>query len=147
MPLGGSKKGESDSQTATLRRKQAIRQLSVLRTQIRGAVENALFKVRSSQSNANSYAKTTGLNQKLLNTELERLKAGKSSADEVLEAEQALFEAPNGGELENLVAVQRSWLELDVVMDNRSQNRGPLTIFQSLCMYNDDMHVLSNVYR
>lgn len=123
VPLGGGKKGKSDIQTATLRRKQAIRQLSVLRTQMRGAVENALFKVRSAQSNAISFAKTTGLNQKLLDTELERLKAGKSSADKVLEAEQALFEARNA-ELENLVTVQRSLLELDVVMGTVLEKRG-----------------------
>ncbi|NCF86055.1 MAG: TolC family protein, partial [Verrucomicrobiaceae bacterium] len=115
VPLGGGKKGKSDIHTASLRRKQAIRQLSVLRTQMRGAVENALFKVRSAQSNAVSFAKTTGLNEKLLDTELERLKAGKSSAGKILEAEQALFEARNS-ELENLVGVQRSLLEMDVVM-------------------------------
>jgi len=90
---------------------------------MRGAVENALFKVRSAQSNAISFAKTTGLNQKLLDTELERLKAGKSSADKVLEAEQALFEARNA-ELENLVTVQRSLLELDVVMGTVLEKRG-----------------------
>lgn len=123
VPLGGGKKGKSDIHTASLRRKQAIRQLSVLRTQMRGAVENALFKVRSAQSNAVSFAKTTGLNEKLLDTELERLKAGKSSAGKILEAEQALFEARNS-ELENLVGVQRSLLEMDVVMGTVLEKRG-----------------------
>ena len=123
MPLGGGKKGKSDLRTADLRRKQAIRQLSVLRSQMRGAVENALFKVRAARKNGVSLSETTGLNEKLLQTELERLKAGKSSADKILEAEQSLFEA-RVTELENLVNTQRALLELDVVMGVVLDKRG-----------------------
>ncbi len=123
VPIGGGRKAKSDLKIAELRRRQAIRQLGLLRTQLRGAVENALLKVRATKANMTSLAETTNLNQKLLHTEMERLDTGKSSTGNVLEAEDALFEARNL-ELQNLTELQQALLELDILMGVVLEKRG-----------------------
>lgn len=123
IPLGGGTKGKSDLETARLRRAQAIRQLGALRSQMRAAVENAIFKVRSGHANVASFSESRKLTETLLDTELEKVDAGTSSPGKVLEAEQAVFEARNV-ELENRLALQRALLELDVVMGVVLEKRG-----------------------
>lgn len=114
IPLAGDIKGRNDLAAARLREKQALIGLQEIRTQIVGALDNALHKITSSRDGAHSYEKLVSFNRNLLETALARLEVGKTESRKVLDIEADLFEARNSM-TEALVLYQRAVLELELV--------------------------------
>lgn len=123
LPLGGGKSAKSHFTTAKLRERQAKIQLNQLQTELRGAVHNGLQKVLSTWKNVESYQRAVSVNHELLNAELEKLKLGKASNQDTLEAEEELAKSRNL-ELSNLILHKRAHLELEVLMGVVLINRG-----------------------
>lgn len=114
LPLAGDIRGLNELAAARLREKQALVGLQEIRTQIVGALDNALHKINSSRNGARSYEKVVAFNRNLLETALARLEVGKTESRKVLDIEADLFESRNSA-TEALVLYQRALLEFDLV--------------------------------
>lgn len=114
IPLAGDIKGRNELAAARLKEKQALVGLDEIRTQITGALDNAVHKITSTRASAHSYQKVVNFNRQLLDTALARLEVGKVESRKVLDIESDLFEARNS-EVDALVQYQRSLLEYDLI--------------------------------
>ncbi len=93
LPLGGGIKERADLHAARLRQQQALLDLKTAEIEIANTVDTAVKQVRASQAQADASRVVVDFKQRLLDSELGRLAAGKSDSRRVLEIEQDLVEA------------------------------------------------------
>ncbi len=112
VPLDGNKKGRLERDAAKLRQRQALLNLKTTETQLVNALDAAMERVKIFADNAVRYRDIVNFNQKVLDTEVARMEAGKSDSRTVLEKEEDLFEA-RIAYIEGLVRYERSVLEME----------------------------------
>jgi outer membrane protein TolC len=91
--LGGEQRGLSELRAAELRREQASLGMTNVTVEIANAVHSGLREISMLKEGIEDYAKMAEFNGRLLDAEMQKLDAGKSSSRQVLEVEQDLFEA------------------------------------------------------
>jgi len=123
IPLGGGIQTKNALQAAKLSRDQAMFMLNSTENQSSNALRTAIPKVRTTEEIARSYEEIERVNQRVLDSQLEGLRAGKVEPRKVFEAEADLFEA-RAGLANAMVQHKLSFLELEVVEGTTLKNRG-----------------------
>ena len=123
IPIGGRKKERSELAAARLRKLQALLDLKSIETEITNAVHALQEAVRASLERVETYKLVANFTQRLLDSELERLAAGKSDSRKVLGIEEELVEAKNA-ELRSLVEHRSALLNLEMAEGTVLRSRG-----------------------
>jgi outer membrane protein TolC len=113
VPLSGGEKGRSQTRVARSRQEQGLLELKSIEVELINSVGTVLTKVSAAEEKARSFQGVVALNQRLLDTELSRLDAGKTDSRKVLDAEEDLAQA-RVSELEARLDWQRAVVELMV---------------------------------
>lgn len=123
IPLGGNIKGRNFYKAAQLKWQEAFLNLKDVQTQIAGSLSMAIQKARAWQQSITSYQTVVTYNEELLQTELQRLKAGTVEAQKVLDVEADLLDAR-----QNLASAlgqyRRALLEVELNSGMILKNRG-----------------------
>jgi outer membrane protein TolC len=123
IPLAGGIKERNDFRAARLTLQEAVANLDAIQTQIANALDAGIRKTRQWQDSIQSYQSVVDFNESLLNTEVERLRAGTIEPRKVLEVEADLFDARQSF-AEALVQRERSQLALQLaegtILEERS---------------------------
>lgn len=123
VPLGGNIKGRNLYKAAKLEWNEAYLNLQYIQSQIGGSLNMAIQKARAWQQSIESYETVVDYNQELLQTELERLKAGTVEGTKALEVEADLLEARQ--DLAGaLTQYRRALLEIELNDGSILKNRG-----------------------
>jgi outer membrane protein TolC len=93
VPLEGNIKGRNYYKAASLRLQEAYLNLKGAQTQIANAVNIAIQKAQAWRQSIRSYETVVHYNEELLQTQLERLKAGTVETEKVLEVEAGLLDS------------------------------------------------------
>ena len=123
VPIGGRKKSRSELAMAKKRKEQALLELKAVEVAVTNAVHTAIRNIYSMREQVQYYANVLDLNKKLLNVELERLKAGKSNSRLVLEREENYNKAKDEA-LESLIKYKRSIVGLETAEGSLLLNHG-----------------------
>lgn len=113
LPLGGGVRERADLAAAQTRRRQALLELSAAEIEIGNALDTAMRRVNATREQAAHLQRMVEFNSKLLESELNRLEAGKSDSRRVLQIEQELVEARIAA-YQALVEHRRAWLDWEV---------------------------------
>ena len=113
LPLGGGVRERADLAAAKARQRQALLELSAAEIEIGNALDTALRRVNATREQASHLQRTVEFNSKLLESEMNRLEAGKSDSRRVLQIEQELVEARIAA-YQALVEHRRAWLDWEV---------------------------------
>ncbi len=113
IPLGGGIRERADLMTAKKRKLQALLELKTAQVDIGNALSTALNRVKSTQEQARYYQRMVGFNERLLESEINMLDAGKSDSRRVLQVEQELVDAKISYH-QSLVAHNWAWLDWEV---------------------------------
>ncbi len=114
LPLIGGMKSRSELEAAKQRKRQALLELKAVEVAIANDVHTAVLNVHSAREQARAYSQVVRWNRRLLDVELERLDAGKSTSREVLEREERLNRAREA-RAESLVRYAKAILALEMV--------------------------------
>jgi outer membrane protein TolC len=114
IPLGGGRKGRNDLAAAKMRQEQGLLLLQDIENQMLNSITTGIRKLRSAEESVHDYERIVAFNQDLLDTERQRLEAGKATSRRVLEVDAALFESRNAV-VEAKVNRERARLELELV--------------------------------
>jgi outer membrane protein TolC len=113
IPLGGDKKSKSELEATKQRKRQALLELKAVEVSLANAVDTAVNNVYNLWEQARHHASIVEMNRRLLDTEIERFKAGKSNSRTVLEREENLHKAKEV-EIESLVKYRKALFQLDM---------------------------------
>ncbi len=113
IPLGGGIRERADLMTAKKRKVQALLELKTAQVDIGNALSTALHRVKSTQQQAAYYERMVGFNERLLESEIGMLDAGKSDSRRVLQVEQELVDAKIAYH-QSLVEHNWAWLDWEV---------------------------------
>ena len=122
VPLDGNKKGRLERDAAKLRQRQALLNLKTTETQLINALDAAIDRVRIFADNVGRYESIVSFNQRVLDTEIARMEAGKSDSRSVLEKEEDLFEA-RIAYIEGQVRLDRAILEMESLKGSYLEDR------------------------
>jgi len=111
LPMGGGQKNRSELTSSKLKKRQALLQAKAIEVALANTVDSAIQQVHSTSDQINYYQQVVDFNEKLLEVELERLKAGKSNSRLVLEKEEDFINAREA-ELETRVNYKKALLRL-----------------------------------
>jgi outer membrane protein len=123
LPVLGGVKGRNEARAMQMQVAAAEVSLRSLETDIANGINTAWHKVERAQASVESYRAAVSYNQKLLDSALARLDAGKIESRKVLEIEAELFEARNSV-VESLVRYKIALLELELVEGTVLAHRG-----------------------
>lgn len=113
IPLGGDRKATSDLEMTRQRKRQALLELKAVEVAIANVVDTSLKNLESARKQLKKYQSITELNGRLLNTELQRFKAGKSNSRTLLEREENL-NTVRENEVDSLVKYIKAVYQLDL---------------------------------
>ena len=122
LPLLGGVKVVNESKAAALRLTASELATHALEIEIRNGMDTAWHKLERAGGSVENYAAAVNYNQRLLESALARLDAGKIESRKVFEIEADLFEARNSV-VESQVRYQIAWLELQVLSGALLQQR------------------------
>lgn len=122
LPLFGSLKGRNEFKAASLRLTAAELGIHSLETEILNGMNIAAQKVERARSSVENYQSAVNYNQRLLQSALARLDAGKIESRKVLEIEADLLEAKNSV-VESLVRYKVAQLELELITGTVLEHR------------------------
>jgi outer membrane protein TolC len=114
VPLGGGAKEKNEYLAAKLNHQKSLIAIQEAETQILNAIDAARYRVRASFENIASQQSVVQYNEKLLNTQLDKLSVGSIDSRTVLETEEKLFDARMAF-VEILVVYRKSLLDLDLI--------------------------------
>jgi outer membrane protein TolC len=113
IPLFGDKKSSSVMAQVKQRKRKALLEMKAIEVALANAVDTTIRNIRSSTEQAAYSAQVAEFNNRLLEIELIRLKAGKSNSRMVLEKEED-FRSAKEAELEALINQKKAILELEM---------------------------------
>ena len=113
IPLGGGRKSRSELEASKQRKRQALLELKAVEVAVANGVDTAIQNVHSALEQSRNYASAVDMNKRLLEAEIARFRAGKSSSRDLLEREEDLNKAKEA-ELESLVRYKKALLQLDL---------------------------------
>lgn len=128
IPLGGGMRERADLRTAEKRKHQALLELKTAEVEIANALHTALNRVHSTREQAAYYERMVGFNQRLLDSEIGLLDAGKSDSRRVLQIEQELVDA-RIAYYQSLVEHKRAWLDWEVAEGSLLEKRDMEPLF------------------
>jgi outer membrane protein len=114
VPMTGGIRERNELQAARLGQERALLGLKEVEVQIANALVSAMHKARAYLDSVQSYRSVVAFHEQLLASQMDRLKVGRIDSFTVLDTEEKLFEA-RIAELENLVAYEKAFLELELV--------------------------------
>ncbi len=120
LALGVRERNEYDA--AWLRTRQGLMTLENTAIALSNQMASDLQSVMSHYQQAQRYRQMRDMHQSLLQTELERMKEGRSDSRKVLDAEEALTEAREAHAM-SLTRHRVAWIELDLSMGTLLLNR------------------------
>lgn len=123
VPLTGGVRERAQVRAAKHRQEQALLELKAIEIEMINAVGALARKAQSQRERAQALSGVVGLNQRLLDVELERLGAGKSESRKVLETEEELSRA-TVDELASRLDDRRAQVELLVQQGTYLSTRG-----------------------
>jgi outer membrane protein TolC len=122
VPLGGNIKGRNLYQAAKISLDEAYLRVKSVQTEIASGLSTAIQKSAAWEQSIQSYQTMVHYNEELLQTQLERLKAGRVDGHKVLEVEADLLDARQ--ELANaLTQYQRALTQVELVSGTLLKNR------------------------
>jgi outer membrane protein TolC len=113
VPIFGDWKGTSEVAQVKQRKRKAILEMKAIEVALANAVDTTIQNIESATEQAKHSASVAKFNERLLEIELVRLKAGKSNSRMVLEKEED-FRSAKEAELEALVSQKKALLELEM---------------------------------
>jgi outer membrane protein TolC len=123
IPLGGNIKGRNFYKAAQLKWQETYLNVKDVQTQIAGTLSMAIQKARAWQQSIASYQTVVTYNEELLQTELQRLKAGAVEAQKVLDVEADLLDSRQ--DLASALGqYRRALLEIELNSGMILKNRG-----------------------
>jgi len=122
IPVTGGIRERNEYAAAKLSKEKAIINLKEIEVQLGNALGTAILKVNNLRASAENHRTVISFHRQLLENQVTRLGAGVIDSRTVLETEEKLFEA-RIALLENLVAYQKSVLELELVEGRTLLNR------------------------
>ena len=122
LPLLGGLKGRNEFKAAELRLTAAELGVRSTETEILNGMNIAAQKVERTRSSVENYQSAVNYNQRLLESALARLDAGKIESRKVLEIEADLLEAKNSV-VESLVRYKVAQLELELITGTVLEHR------------------------
>lgn len=123
VPLFGGGKGRNELAVARQRKQQALLNLRATEITLVNTLDSAITKVKAAEERAKGYRLSVDVNNKLFETERQRLEAGKSDSRKVLDVEDDLVEARVGA-AESLVQYAKAVTELDFTSGMLLEKRG-----------------------
>lgn len=123
IPLGGNKKASSEHAAALQRRRQVLLEVKAVEVSLANSIETALRNVDNSLEQVKEQSGVVEMTRKLLDTETERFRIGKSNSRMLFEREQNLINAREG-EAETLVKFMKALHQLDLAEGALLMNRG-----------------------
>jgi outer membrane protein TolC len=147
VPLGGNIKGRNYYKAAQLSLQEAFLNLKGVQTQIANGLSMAIQKAQAWRQSIGSYETVANYNKELLDTELERLKAGTVEQQKVLDAEANLLDSRQdlAGALGQY---RRALLEVELNDGSILENRGlDITRYElrrqteAMLEHNDDLSI------
>ena len=122
IPLGGGMRERADLRTAEKRKHQALLELKTAEVEIANALHTALNRVHATREQASYFKRMMGFNERLLESEIGLLDAGKSDSRRVLQIEQELVDA-RIAYYQSLVEHKRAWLDWEVAEGSLLEKR------------------------
>jgi outer membrane protein TolC len=113
IPLTGDKKSRSELEATRQRKKQALLELKSVEVATANALHTAIRSLRSALEQVRHYGHAVDLNERLLEAEAAKVKAGKSNTRLLLEKEENLIRAREA-EIDSLLNYKRAVLQLGV---------------------------------
>ena len=123
LPLGGDKKSVSELETTRQRKRQALLEMKAVEVSLANALDTAIQGVRNVREQARHTAGIVDMNKRLLEAEMARFQAGKSSSWVLLAREEELNKAKET-EIESLVRHKKSLFQLELAEGSLLVNHG-----------------------
>ena len=123
LPLGGDKKSVSELETTRQRKRQALLEMKAVEVSLANALDTAIQGVRNVREQARHAAGIVDMNKRLLEAEMARFQAGKSSSWVLLAREEELNKAKET-EIESLVRHKKSLFQLELAEGSLLVNHG-----------------------
>ena len=123
IPLGGDKKSRSELEAIRQRKRQALLELKAVEVSLANGTDTAIQGVRNVREQVRHYAGIVDMNKRLLEAEMARFQAGKSSSWVLLGREEELNKAKEA-EIESLVRYKKSLFQLELAEGSLLVNHG-----------------------
>jgi outer membrane protein TolC len=123
IPLGGDIKGRSELEATRQRKRQALLELKAVEISLANTMDTAIRGVESALEQLEQYINVIDFNERLLEAEVARFRAGKSNSRLVLEKEENLLRAKEA-RLESLLKYKQALLGLELTEGTLLINNG-----------------------
>jgi outer membrane protein TolC len=123
IPVTGDKRARSEVEVSRQRKKQALLEIKAVEVAMANAVNTALRSVHSAREQVKQYASAVEFNQRLLDAEAAKFRAGKSNSRLLLEREENLIRAREA-ELDALVNYEKVIVQLELAQGSLLLSNG-----------------------
>lgn len=123
IPLGGDIKGRSELEASRQKKRQALLELKGVEIALANTMDTAIRAVQSALDQLQQYVNVIDFNERLLDAEIARFRAGKSNSRLVLEKEGNLIKAKEA-RLDSLLKYKKASLGLELTEGTLLLNHG-----------------------